>query len=95
MHGAVPHGVSLVHNLDDFILLFGNRMLLSMTDEEVAARMRRAAFLVSGKSTLKPVQVLKALGKIVNWKNRCIRAQHFVFLQLIVAWIRLATGGYS
>ena len=95
VQGAVPDGVFLVHYLDDFILLSANIMLLSMTTEEVAERIRRAVFLVSLKSTLTPVQVLKALGKVVNLKERRIQVQPFVFLQLIVAWIRLATCGYS
>ena len=95
VQGAVPDGVFLVHYLDDFILLSANRMLLSMTTDEVAERIRRAGFLVSFKSTLTPVQVLKALGKVINLKERRIQVQPFVFLQLIVAWIRLATCGYS
>ena len=69
-------------------------MLLSMTTEEVAERIRRAGFLVGSKSTLRPVLLLKALDKVVNLKERRIQVQPFVFPQLIVAWIRLATCGY-
>ena len=91
----VPEGVYLVHYLDDFILLSCDRDLLEDATEKVAVRIGQAGFLVSSKSTLSPVQVLQALGKVVNLRERFIQVQPFVFLQLMVAWIRLATCGYS
>ena len=84
-----------MHYLDDFILLSCDRDLLEGVTETVAVRIRQAGFLVSSKSTLSPVQVLQALGKVVNLRERFIQVQPFVFLQLMVAWIRLATCGYS
>ena len=95
VRGIVPEGVYLVHYLDDFILLSCDRDLLEGVTETVAVRIRQAGFLVSSKSTLSPVQVLQALGKVVNLRERFIQVQPFVFLQLMVAWIRLATCGYS
>ena len=80
-----------MHYLDDFILLSCDRDLLEGVTETVAVRIRQAGFLVSSKSTLSPVQVLQALGKVVNLRERFIQVQPFVFLQLMVAWIRLAT----
>ena len=55
---VVPEGVYLVHYLDDFILLSDDRDLLESVTESVATRIREAGFLVSAKSTLRPVQVL-------------------------------------
>ena len=80
VHGIVPEGVYLVHYLDDFILLSCDRDLLEAVTETVALRIRQAGFLVSSKSTLSPVQVLQALGKVVNLRERFIQVQPFVFL---------------
>ena len=93
VRGAVPEGVFLVHYLHDVVLLSTDRALLPATQDEVAARLRRARFLVSTKSTLSPVQVSKSLGKIVNLKERFIWVHPFVFLQLMLTWLRLATRG--
>ena len=95
MGDAVPDGVYLVHYLDDFILLSSDRPLLTVTTQEIKDRIVRAGFVVSSKSTLTPVQVLQVLGKVVNLQERSIQVQPFVFLQLLVALLRLATGGYS
>ena len=95
VRGIVPEGGFLVHYLDNFILLSCNRDLLEGLTETVAVRIRQAGFLVSSKSTLSPVQVLQVLGKVVNLRERFIQVQPFVFLQLMVAWMRLATCGYS
>ena len=92
---AVPDGVYLVHFLDDFNLLSSDKHLLTVTTQELTDRIVRVGFLVSSKSTLTPVQVLHALGKVVNLQERSIQVQSFNFLQLLVAWLRLATGGYS
>ena len=92
---AVPDRAFLVHYLDDFILLSGDRCLLGSTTGRLKERIVRAGFLVSAKSTLDPVQKLQALGKVVDLKERSIQGQPFIFLQLLVAWLRLATGGYS
>ena len=92
---AVPDGVFLVHYLDDFILLSSDKPLLGSTTSRLKDRIVRAGFLVSAKSTLDPVQKLQALGKVVDLKERSIQVQPFVFLQFLVAWLRLATGGYS
>ena len=95
VRGIVPEGVYLVHYLDDFISFSCDRDLLEGVTGTVAVRTRQAGFLVSSKSTLSPVQVLQALGKVVNLRERFIQVQPFVFLHLMVAWIRLATCGYS
>ena len=39
--------------------------------------------------------MLQALEKVVNLRERFIQVQPLVFLQLMVAWIRLATCRYS
>ena len=84
-----------MHYLDDFILLSSDRCLLGSTTGRLKERIVRARFSVSAKSTLDPVQKLQALGKVVDLKERSIQVQPFVFLQFLVAWLRLATAGYS
>ena len=61
-----------MHDLDDFILLSCDRDLLEDVTRTVAVRIRQAGFLDSSKSTLSPVQVLQALGKVVNLPERFI-----------------------
>ena len=93
--GIVPEVVYLVHYLDDCISLSCDRDLLEAVTATVATQIREPGFLVSSNSALSSVQVLQALGKIVNLKERFIQVQLFVFLQLMVVWLRLATCGYS
>ena len=70
---AVPDGVYLVRHLDDFVLLSSDKRLLTRTTQQLRDRIVRARFLVSSKSTLTPVQVLRSLGTVVILQESSIQ----------------------
>ena len=80
-----PPDVLLIHYLDDFLLIFRDRVRMRGVTGRLAARLREAKFLVSPKSTLEPTDSLHCRGKLFHVGGGIISNTQFSLTKLVLA----------
>ena len=91
----IPPDILLIHYLEDFLLVAGDRARRREVTRRVAARLREAKFLISPKSTLQPTASLHCLGKFFDVAGQTITNTQFSLARLVRAWLRLNGTPYT
>ena len=89
----MPPGFYSFYYVDDLLIVGSDERRLVEVPKTVVEALTRAGFVVSGKSTLQPMQRIFFWGNWVDLVDRSIQSKPRADLQIFSIWFRLATTG--